>query len=138
MRIAYFDCFSGISGDMTLGALLHAGLDEQAWRNELAKLDIPGYEVTAEPVVKEGIAAMDVDVILLDQDQGHGRHLSDIRDIIGKSALAESVQRRAVGAFTRLANAEAKIHGMSPDTIHFHEVGAIYAIVDIVGACIGL
>lgn len=138
MRIAYFDCFSGISGDMTLGALLHAGLDEQAWRNELAKLDIPGYEVTAEPVVKEGIAAMDVDVILLDQDQGHGRHLSDIRDIIGKSALAESVQRRAVGAFTRLANAEAKIHGMSPDTIHFHEVGAIDAIVDIVGACIGL
>jgi uncharacterized protein (TIGR00299 family) protein len=138
VRIAYFDCFSGISGDMTLGALLHAGLDEAAWRTELAKLNVPGYEVRVEPVVKEGISGTDVDVVLLEMDQGHGRHLADIAEILHKSGLSENIRCRALGAFTQLANAEAKIHGMTPETIHFHEVGAIDAIVDIIGACIGL
>lgn len=138
MRIAYFDCFSGISGDMILGALLHAGIDEAAWRAELQRLNVPGYEITTGMVVKEGISGMDVDVILLDADEGHGRHLEDIETIIGNSGLSESVQKRALGAFHRLAEAEAKIHAMTPNTIHFHEVGAIDAIVDIVGACIGM
>ena len=138
MRIAYFDCFSGISGDMTLGALLHAGLDEATWRAELAKLNVPGYELRVEGVVKEGISATDVDVVLLEADQGHGRHLTDIAEILHNSGLSENIRRRALGAFGHLANAEAKIYGMTPDTIHFHEVGAIDAIVDIIGACIGL
>lgn len=138
VRIAYFDCFSGISGDMTLGALLHAGLDEGVWRAEMAKLNVPGYEIRVEPVVKEGISGTDVDVVLLEMDQGHGRHLADIAEILRKSGLAENIRCRALGAFTHLANAEAKIHGMTPDTIHFHEVGAIDAIVDIIGACIGI
>jgi uncharacterized protein (TIGR00299 family) protein len=138
MRIAYFDCFSGISGDMTLGALLHAGVDEAAWRAELAKLNVPGYELKIEGVVKEGISGMDVDVILHEEDQGHGRHLADIEEILTRSGLSENIRCRALGAFTRLAHAEAKIHDMTPDTIHFHEVGAVDAIVDIVGACIGL
>ncbi len=138
MRIAYFDCFSGISGDMTLGALLHAGLDEAAWRVELAKLNVPGYEVRVERVVKEGISGTDVDVVLLEMDQGHGRHLADIAEILHRSGLSENIRCRALGAFTHLANAEAKIHGMTPDTIHFHEVGGIDAIVDIIGSCIGL
>lgn len=138
MRIAYFDCFSGISGDMTLGALLHAGLEEQAWRNALAQLNVPGYEIHIEPVVKEGIAGTQVDVVLTEVDEGHGRHLADIVEILDRSGLSENIRKRALGAFTHLANAEAKIHAMTPDTIHFHEVGAIDAIVDIVGACIGL
>jgi pyridinium-3,5-bisthiocarboxylic acid mononucleotide nickel chelatase len=138
LRIAYFDCFSGISGDMTLGALLHAGLDETAWRAEMAKLGVPGYEIVVEPVVKEGISGTDVDVVLIEADQGHGRHLSDIAEILEKSGVSDGIRRRAIGAFTHLANAEAKIHAMTPDTIHFHEVGAIDAIVDIIGACIGL
>lgn len=138
MRIAYFDCFSGISGDMVLGSLLHAGVDEAEWRNELAKLNVPGYELHIGPVVKEGISGMDVDVVLTEQDEGHGRHLADIAEILDKSGLSESIRRRAIGAFTKLAQAEAKIHAMTPDTIHFHEVGAIDAIVDIIGACIGL
>jgi pyridinium-3,5-bisthiocarboxylic acid mononucleotide nickel chelatase len=138
MRIAFFDCFSGISGDMTLGALLHAGLDEAAWRAELAKLNVPGYEIKTGMVVKEGISAMDVDVVLTEEDQGHGRHLKDIADILEASGVSPSIHKRAMGAFGHLACAEAKIHAMTPDTIHFHEVGAIDAIVDIVGACIGL
>jgi len=138
MKIAYFDCFSGVSGDMTLGALLHAGVDEQIWRSELEKLNVPGYEIRTGMVVKEGISAIDVDVVLLEEDQGHGRHLSDIAEILQNSGINENIRTRALSAFTRLAHAEAKIHAMTPDSIHFHEVGAIDAIVDIVGACIGL
>lgn len=138
MRVAYFDCFSGVSGDMILGALLHAGVEVDAWQAELAKLNVPGYELKIEMAVKEGISGVDVDVILHDEDQGHGRHLSDIEEILGRSGLSENIRNRAMGAFTRLAHAEAKIHAMTPDTIHFHEVGAVDAIVDIVGGCIGL
>lgn len=138
MQIAYFDCFSGISGDMILGSLLHAGVDEETWRGELHKLNVPGYEIKTEMVVKEGISGVDVDVVLLDVDQGHGRHLADIVEILNKCSLSETIRCHALGAFTHLAEAEAKIHGMTPDSIHFHEVGAIDAIVDIVGSCIGL
>lgn len=138
MRIAYFDCFSGISGDMTLGALLHAGLDEARWRAELAKLNVPGYTLEISPVVKEGIAGTLVDVRLHEADQGHGRHLSDVAAILENSGISENARRRALAAFTRLAAAEARIHATTPDAIHFHEVGAVDAIVDIVGACIGL
>lgn len=138
MKIAYFDCFSGVSGDMTLGALLHAGVDEALWRAELAKLKVAGYDLKSEPVVKEGIAGVRADVVLKETDQGHGRHLSDIAAILGESGLSENVRKRALGTFTHLACAEAKIHATTPDNIHFHEVGAVDAIVDIVGACIGL
>jgi uncharacterized protein (TIGR00299 family) protein len=138
MRIAYFDCFSGISGDMILGALLHAGLEEPAWRAALAKLEVPGYTLTAAPAVKEGLSGIQVDVVLQEADQGHGRHLADIAAILDRSGLSETVRQRAMNTFTRLARAEAKIHATTPDRIHFHEVGAVDAIVDIVGACLGL
>lgn len=138
MRIGYFDCFSGISGDMILGALLHAGVEPEAWQAELARLNVPGYEIKICTAVKEGISGIDVDVVLLEHDQGHGRHLADIEHILKSSGLSAQIQRRALGAFTHLAEAEAKIHAMTPDTIHFHEVGAIDAIVDIVGSCIGI
>ena len=137
MKTAYFDCFSGISGDMTLGALLAcAGADEALFRDKLAALGVPGYELSIQTVKREGITATDVEVKLLETDQGHGRHLSDIAGILAQSRLSARVQGQALAVFTRLADAEAKIHGTSREEIHFHEVGAVDAIVDIVGSCL--
>ncbi len=144
MKIAYFDCFSGVSGDMTLGALLacagfgteRGGDIEQRFRTQLDALGVPGYELNIQTVKREGITAVDVDVTLIEDEQGHGRHLSAIADILSASRLSETVKSRALAVFTRLADAEAKIHGTSREEIHFHEVGAVDAIVDIVGSCI--
>lgn len=136
MKVAYFDCFSGVSGDMTLGALLACGADEALFRENLAALPVPGYELNIQRVQRAGITATDVDVRLMETDQGHGRHLSDIAEILRASSLSEQVQRQALAVFTRLADAEATIHGTTRDEIHFHEVGAVDAIVDIVGSCL--
>ena len=138
--IAYFDCFSGVSGDMTLGALLACGADdaefEVEFRRRLAGLHVPGYELKVQRVVRQGITATDVDVVLLEDEQGHGRHLSDIAALLEQSTLPEAVRRNALAVFTRLADAEAKIHGTTREEIHFHEVGAVDAIVDITGSCL--
>jgi len=140
MKIAYFDCFSGVSGDMTLGALLACGADdaqfEAEFRRQMAGLHVPGYALKVQRVVRQGITATDVDVVLLEQGQGHGRHLSDIAALLERSTLSESVRRKSLAVFTRLADAEAKIHGTTRDEIHFHEVGAVDAIVDIAGSCV--
>ncbi len=136
MRIAYFDCFAGISGDMTLGALLDAGVDEQAFRNEIAKLGDLGFELKVSKAAKRGIQATEVDVAI--EESHHHRKLNDIRRIIEASDLSETVKSRAIDVFIRLAEAEGKVHGHSPEEVHFHEVGAVDAIVDIVGACIGI
>ncbi|MFY7952492.1 MAG: LarC family nickel insertion protein, partial [Armatimonadaceae bacterium] len=136
MRIAYFDCFSGISGDMTLGALLACGVDDSVLRDGLADLGVGGYELTIGRRKVEGLMSTDVDVVLTESDQGHGRHLSDIAEIYANSKLPRAVTERAYAVFSKLADAEAKVHGTTPDQIHFHEVGAVDAIVDITGACI--
>jgi uncharacterized protein (TIGR00299 family) protein len=136
MKIAYFDCFSGVSGDMTLGALLACGADENAFRDALAGLNVPGYNLHITRRKVEGIMATDVDVELTEVDQGHGRHLSDIAEIYAKSDLSPRVREQALAVFTRLAEAEAKVHGTTINEIHFHEVGAVDAIADITGACI--
>ena len=136
MKISYFDCFSGVSGDMALGALLACGADEAAFRQALAGLSVPGYELKIERVTRGGLAATDVDVALLEHEQGHGRHLSDIAALLERSTLSDAVRQKALAVFGRLADAEAKIHGTSRDEIHFHEVGAVDAIVDIVGVCL--
>ena len=137
MTLAYFDCFSGISGDMTLGALVDAGVSIDVLRTELDKLNLPGYEVKAEKVKRSGIAATKVHVVI-DQKNQMSRHLSDILKIIEASTLSSAVKEKSSRIFKRLADAEAKVHGTTPDKIHFHEVGAVDAIVDIVGAVIGL
>ena len=137
MTLAYFDCFSGISGDMTLGALVDAGVSIDALRAELAKLNLPGYEITAEKVMRSGISATKVHVRLDDKPQP-ARHLSDIRKIIEASKLSASIKQKSISIFERLAAAEARVHGTTPDKVHFHEVGAVDAIVDIVGSVIGL
>ncbi len=132
---AWFDCFSGVSGDMTLGALLAAGGDEAFLRSELQKLNVSGFELNVQFTSINGIGATDVDVILKEV-QGHGRHLHHIAEILDGSSLSTSVRSRALNVFTLLANAEAKVHQTTVERIHFHEVGAVDAIVDIVGACV--
>jgi pyridinium-3,5-bisthiocarboxylic acid mononucleotide nickel chelatase len=135
MKLAYFDCFSGISGDMTLGALVDAGCDAEYLRTELRGLQVPGWELSAEKVWKNGMAATWVKVTT--EDQQKHRSLSTILEILQKSKLGASVRERAAAIFTRLGEAEARVHDVPIEKIHFHEVGAVDAIVDIVGACIG-
>ena len=135
MKLAYFDCFSGISGDMTLGALVDAGCAVEHLRTELRGLQVPGWELTAEKVWKNGMAATYVKVKT--EDQSKHRSLSAILEILEKSQLAPVVRERAGAIFRRLGEAEARVHDVPVEKIHFHEVGAVDAIVDIVGACIG-
>jgi uncharacterized protein (TIGR00299 family) protein len=136
MTLAYFDCFSGISGDMTLGAIVDAGVAIETLRAELEKLNLPGYEITALKVNRAGIAATKVHVCV--EELQPARRLADIRRIIEGSPLSGSVQKKSLSMFERLAEAEAAVHGTTPDKVHFHEVGAVDAIVDIVGSVIGL
>lgn len=136
MKIAYFDCFAGASGDMILGALLDAGVEPEVWQGELNRLNLPGYEVKIERVQKQGLAATAVRVLVSEEDQE--RRLSEIEELIGASRLPIEVKETSVEIFRRLAVAEAKVHGITPDRVHFHEIGGIDAIVDIVGAVVGL
>jgi pyridinium-3,5-bisthiocarboxylic acid mononucleotide nickel chelatase len=135
MKLAYFDCFSGISGDMTLGALVHAGVPVEHLREELNGLQVPGWELLAEKVWKNGMAATYVRV-QTQETQTH-RSLSTIEGILQKSKLATPVREHAIAIFRKLGEAESAVHDVPIEKIHFHEVGAVDAIVDIVGACIG-
>jgi uncharacterized protein (TIGR00299 family) protein len=136
MRIAYFDCFSGISGNMVLGALIDAGLEIDWLRRELAKLKLANYKIEASKVLKRYIAGTLVDVKT--HKERVERHLGDILDIIERSDLSEEVKGTCGAIFTKLAKAEAKVHGLDVEDIHFHEVGGLDAIVDIVGSVVGL
>ena len=134
MKLAYFDCFSGISGDMTLGALVDAGCSLELLRSGLQGLQIPGWTISSEKVWKNGMAATFVHVAT--EDQTKHRSLSAILEIFEKSQLSESVGKNAAAIFRKLGEAEASVHDVALEKIHFHEVGAVDAIVDIVGACI--
>jgi pyridinium-3,5-bisthiocarboxylic acid mononucleotide nickel chelatase len=136
MRTLYFDCFAGISGDMTLGALVAAGADARELKARLALLDLPGYEVEFETVDRSGISATRALVKVTDEAKPH-RHLRDVLKIIEGSRLNDALKARASKIFGRLAEAEARVHNVAVERIHFHEVGAVDAIVDVVGACIG-
>ncbi len=135
MKLAYFDCFSGISGDMTLGALVDAGCAVDHLRAELRGLQVPGWELSAEKVWKNGMAATYVKVKT--EDQSKHRSLGAILEILQKSELASQVCERAAAIFSKLGEAESLVHDVPLEKIHFHEVGAVDAIVDIVGSCIG-
>ena len=137
MRIAYFDCFAGISGDMALGALVDAGADFEALKQNLRKLAVGGYEISAGRATTGGIAATGVTVEVTEHSH-HGRGFSQIKRVIEESDLSERVKSNSTEVFRRLGEAEAKIHGKDIEEIHFHEVGAVDAIVDIVGTCIAL
>jgi len=137
MRIAYFDCFSGISGDMTIGALIDAGLNFDELGAQLAMLRVPGYELAIEKVTKHGIAGTKFHVYVHEPGTQH-RRLRDIEAILRGSGLPPHIQDRTLAVFTRLAEAEATVHRTPLDQVHFHEVGAIDSIVDITGAVIAL
>ncbi len=136
MSALYFDCFSGISGDMILGALLDLGLPLEFLSDELEKLNVRNFRLKSHRVRKSGVVATKFDVET--GEDHHHRHYATIEKIIRDSELSPWVQDGACRAFRRLAEAEAKVHGTTMEKVHFHEVGAIDAIVDIVGAFVGL
>ena len=182
MRTIYFDCFSGASGDMLLGALIDLGLDPDRLREELLKLPIVGYRIETRRVERSALSAQKVDVIVGDRVEGtggtvhshphdhghdhahgisfdplhhevvegeepeedatdhdtesHSKGLEEILNLIDTSSLSTLTKQRASTAFRRLGEAEARAHGTTPETVHFHEVGAVDAIVDIVGTMV--
>src|SRR5215471_1445921 len=155
-RTLYLDCFAGASGDMLVGAMLDCGLDFELLRSELLKLGVEGYELSLKRASRSGISAAKFDVDLtgephsrehhhnhehphgehshLHNPQSHHRALSEIKRIISSSNLSDQVKLRAQAIFQRIGEAEAKIHDVPIEAVHFHEVGAIDSIVDIVGA----
>ena len=142
MKILYYDCFAGISGDMNLGAMIDLGVDPEFLREELRKIEIGAYEIRVKRDQRRGIFGTKVDVILPSGEgapaaHGHGhRSFKDIAALIEKSNFSDGVKSTGRNIFMKIARAEAKIHGHSIDEVHFHEVGAIDSIVDVVGAAI--
>lgn len=147
MKILYYDCFSGISGDMNLGALVDLGVDKSYLTDELSKLKVDGYKISVEKTVKNGISGTKVDVILSHHHhhhdehshhhhEHHNRNLKDIENIIELSDLKDNVKAISLNIFKKVAEAEAKVHNKDIEEVHFHEVGAVDSIVDIIGAAI--
>ncbi|MBC8353642.1 MAG: nickel pincer cofactor biosynthesis protein LarC [Planctomycetes bacterium] len=136
MKIAYFDCTSGISGDMTLGTLVDAGVDLGAIQEGIDSLGLPSCKLVAEEVHRHGFRATKIDV-QHEPEHAH-RHLHQITDMIDGSSISASQKELAKRIFTRLGEAEAKVHGTTIRKVHFHEVGAVDSIADIVGSAIGL
>lgn len=136
MTVAYFDCFSGICGDMILGALVDLGLDIKFLKKELEKLNLSGYEINVKKVERNHITGTDVYVIV--KEKQHPRNLQDINKIIDDSTLDAEIKQMSKKIFLKLAQAESRVHNTSIEKIHFHEVGAVDSIIDIVGAVIGI
>ncbi|HTX21802.1 MAG TPA: nickel pincer cofactor biosynthesis protein LarC [Candidatus Aquilonibacter sp.] len=157
MKTLYLDIFSGIAGDMFIGALIDLGVDEEKLERELAKLKLDDFHLHIARRQKSGIEGVKFDVHLADahehghyHDHDHGHHhehhhhhddnrnFSEIKNLISRSKLSAWVKQKSIAVFHRIAEAEGKIHGLPPEEVHFHEVGAVDSIVDIVGACIAL
>jgi pyridinium-3,5-bisthiocarboxylic acid mononucleotide nickel chelatase len=136
MRVAFFDCFAGISGDMTIGALLDAGVEFEELKRQLSSLALSGYELGVEKVKRSSIAATKFQVKVEEAKQP-ARTLAVVGEIINNSQLSESVKAGSMKVFEKLAEAEARVHGTTVERIHFHEVGAVDSILDIVGAMVG-
>lgn len=148
MKILYFDCFSGISGDMVIGALIDAGGDPVHLEKELKKLNMKSeYELKLNKVVKNGITSTKFDVLLINEVHDHGhnhdhghthdhRSYKDIVKLIKSAGFSERVQNTALNIFKKIGVAEGKIHGVLLEDVHFHEVGAVDSIIDIVGTAI--
>ena len=149
MKTLYLDIFSGISGDMLIGALIDLGVDARTLEHELHKLGLDDYHLRVSRGRKANIEGVKFDVHLKHQhghhhedddenEHEHGRSFAEIKKLISKSELSDWVKEKSIAVFHRIAVAEAKIHGVPPDRVHFHEVGAVDSIVDIAGACIAL
>src|SRR6266705_83543 len=149
MKTLYFDCFAGISGDMTIGALLDLGLDFDYLKTELKKLPVEGYELRASRVMRSNLSAMKFDVLMEGAGENHRhehhhgghshfhRKAAEILSMIRDSNLTAGAKRFAVDIFTKLAISEGKVHNVPPADVEFHEVGAVDSIVDTVGTAIG-
>ncbi len=139
-RIAYFDCFSGISGDMCLGALVDVGADINLIKKELKKIPVNGFRLSHKKVLRNGISATKVDVILqkTEEEVKKIRRWEDIEKIIKTSSLSEKIKQKGLHIFKKLFEAEAKVHGEIFENVHLHELGGIDCIVDIFGTLIGL
>ncbi len=135
MKILYFDAFAGASGDMILGALVAAGVDAGRLTRKLKLPGVSRYEIEFKSVTRAGLDA--THAVVKTEPETHHRNLADILNIVNGSPLSDDVKERAAQIFTRLAAAEARVHNTSIERVHFHEVGATDAIVDIIGACIG-
>ncbi len=142
-KVLYFDCFSGISGDMSIGALLDLGASKEVLESELNKLGVDGYSISIKKDIKNGITGTKFDVILEecehlnpDGSEHHHRTFKDIKNIIEESSLSNKVKENSLKIFEYIAISEGKIHGKGIDEVHFHEVGAIDSIVDAVGIAI--
>ena len=138
MRILYYDCFAGISGDMNLGALIDLGVDPDYLISELEKLNIDGFHLDIKKDKRRGISGTKADVIIENQENEKHRHLRHVEEIVNGSSLPDHVKINALKIFDLIAVAEAKIHNISKERVHFHEVGALDSIADIVGAAICL
>jgi pyridinium-3,5-bisthiocarboxylic acid mononucleotide nickel chelatase len=134
MKTLYFDCFAGASGDMILGAMVAAGVDPDALREQLSLLNVEGFKIDFETVDRSGLSATYARVETVHEHKH--RHLSDIRRIIEDSGVTDAAKDLSIRIFTRLAEAEARVHNEPVEKVHFHEVGALDAIVDVVGAAI--
>jgi len=136
-RLLYVDAFAGVSGDMLLGALIDAGLELDTLKAELGKLNLEGYELEAERITSHGLTGTRLHVH--DTLKAYpARHLHDIHHLIDSSTLSDTVKRQSMAVFERLGRAEAGIHGIPLEEVHFHEIGAVDTIVDVVGFCVGL
>ncbi|MCX7719830.1 MAG: nickel pincer cofactor biosynthesis protein LarC [Dictyoglomus thermophilum] len=134
MKALYFDCFSGISGDMILGALIDLGIDVEKWKTELNKIPVKGYKIEISKKQKNSIWGTDVNIII-DDHHSH-RHLEDLLKIVDESGLSENIKTKAKNIFYKIAEAEAKIHNQPIDEVHFHEIGALDTIIDVLGSLI--
>jgi uncharacterized protein (TIGR00299 family) protein len=135
-RILYYDCFAGISGDMNLGALVDLGVDAAYLERELGKLNIEGFRLEVEPGMRKGISGTKVTVVVDHPENEKHRHLSHIEALINNSSLSDRIKKKSLAIFDMVAEAEAKVHNISKQQVHFHEVGALDSIADIVGAAI--
>jgi hypothetical protein len=135
-RILYLDCFSGISGDMAVGALCDLGVEPAKLETELRKLSLGGTHFQFERQTRQGISG--IKFIVSEPRREHGRNYAQIRELIGRSALSKFVRQKSLAIFERIAIAEAKIHGVALETVGFHEVGAVDSIADIVAVCVAL
>ena len=136
MTIAYFDCFSGICGDMILGALIDLGIDIDTFKNELKKLNINGYTIKIEKIEENNLTGTDVDINV--KEKQPKRNLKDIYELIENSKLNDNIKKISMEIFLKLGKAESKIHNTNIKNIHFHEIGAVDSIIDIVGSIICL
>lgn len=137
MRVAYFDCFSGISGDMILGALLDVGLDLEVLTSRLSRLPLQGWRLEPAREKRGHLAGTRLRVEVNTSEQPH-RSCAQIRELISGSDLAHPVRESSLAIVNRLAEVEGRLHGVHPDEVHFHEIGAADSILDIVGSCIGI